>query len=120
MLEERFKTTGKCKQLIMSYITEKKQQAQIRKSCSSDTEVFYEVTQGFILGPMLFSMYTTPIGDLIKQCNLRHQMYADDTVLYTKIKIKVDEPLIETLRLQVTEFFGVFTTFQLKVKSGQN
>ena len=42
-------------------------------------------------------------------------MYADHTVLFTKIKIEDDEPLIETLRLQVKEFFEVFTTFQLKV-----
>ena len=64
---------------------------------------------------MIFSMYTTPIGDLIKQCNLRHQMYADDTVLYTKIEIQDEEPLIESLSLQVKELFGAFTALQLNV-----
>ena len=115
ILEERFKITGKCKQWIMSYLTERKQQTQIRKSFSSETEVFYGVPQGSILGPMIFSMYTTPIGDLIKQCNLRYQMYADDTVLYTTIEMEDEEPLIETLRLQVKELFGAFTALQLKV-----
>ena len=42
-------------------------------------------------------------------------MYADDTVLYTKIEIQDEEPLIETLRLQVKELFGAFTALQLKV-----
>ena len=99
----------------MSYITERRQQTQIRKSCSSEAEVFYGVPQGSILGPIIFSLYTTPIGDLIKKCNLRYQMYADDTVLYTKIKIEDEEPLIETLTLHVKELFGAFTALQLKV-----
>ena len=113
--EELFKITGKFKQLIMFYLTERKQFTKIGKSFSSETEVFYGVPQGSILGPMIFSMYATPIGDLIKQCNLRYQMYADGTVLYTEIKIQDEEPLIETLRLQVKELFGAFTAVQLKV-----
>ena len=42
-------------------------------------------------------------------------MYADDTVLYTTIEMEDEEPLIETLRLQVKELFGAFTALQLKV-----
>ena len=62
IVEECFKITGKCKQWIMPYIIERKEKTQIWKPRSSETEIFFWVPQGCILGPMIFSMYKTPIG----------------------------------------------------------
>jgi|SRR6218665_498370 len=40
------------------------------------------VTQGSVLGPLLFILYTTPLSSLNKASSIYHHLYADDTQVF--------------------------------------
>ena len=41
---------------------------------------------GSVLGPFLFSLYISPIGQIVSDFGLAHQQYADDSQLYISLK----------------------------------
>ena len=83
-----------------------------------------------MLGPVLFTLYTTPLSAIISSSDINHHLYADDTQIYMSLSVSNAKEFLEKLRhcfmgvsawikgsklklnLSKTEFFLIGTKLQ--------
>ena len=80
--------------LIHSYISERKQFVKVDDTILSVKRNNFDVTQGNILGPVLFNVY---IIDLVENVTCDSLQYADDSILDKYLKPKNLKKCIEEL-----------------------
>ena len=70
---------------LKSYLNARSMSVKVEDFQSSSMDVCFGVPQGSILGPLLYSLYTTPLEGIISSYSLDFHMYADDTQIYVPI-----------------------------------
>ena len=68
-----------------SYLTDRQQAIKIGNCFSDMLPTSCGVPQGSVLGPLLFTLYTTPLNSVIQGHNLDHHLYPDDTQIYISL-----------------------------------
>ena len=71
---------------LRSYSSGRSQSVSIDSILSDPYSITTRVPQGSVLGPLLFSLYTTPLSYLLDSSKLSYHLYADDTQLYISFK----------------------------------
>jgi len=111
-LQHSFGISGSVLSWLKSYLHNRSQSVRVGSVSSNSFTLTTGVPQGYVLGPVLFSVYITPISSLIATHNLQHQQYADDTQLYIAVSpadyapsvIRLESCLTDSLPLAFSQW----------------
>ena len=81
-MESRLGITGTVLNWFQSYLTNRTQKVSVGKSLSSLYHLLCGVPQGSVLGPILFTIYILPMGDIARRHGITFHMHPDDTQIY--------------------------------------
>jgi hypothetical protein len=81
-LRTSFGFAGSFYQWIESYLIGRSQFVRIGTCSAQSTSLTTGVPQGSVLGPLLFTIYTSPIASIASSFSVSQQQYADDTQLF--------------------------------------
>lgn len=79
--------TGNALLLLQSYLTNRYQKVFTNKSNSTSLplQLKYGVPQGSVLGPILFSLYSSKLAKIMQAHGVEYHIYADDTQIYMPV-----------------------------------
>ena len=81
-LNSTFGLSNSALALLSSYLTDRTQTVTIKSESTSPSTLNTGVPQGSVLGPLLFTLYTSPISNIFTNTSINFHLYADDTQLY--------------------------------------
>ncbi len=104
---------------IKSYLSDRKQKVVIDGEESDTKNIKYGVPQGSVLGPILFTIYMQPLGDLIRKQGLKYHIYADDTQLYIAFS-PIDKDATMSSKINMEKCIATIKDFLLENKMKLN
>ena len=106
---------GTALQWFTSYLTGHSQSVSINGVKSQATALSYGVPQGSVLGPFLYTIYTLPLGDILRQNGMSYHLYADDTQLYMAFDVHNELSLSNTV-CQLQQCVGIVKSWMMHNK----
>ena len=84
-----------------SYLTGWSSRINITGELFKPTNLDFGLPQGSVVGPIGYSIYTLPVGNIITHHCINYHLYADDTQLYISFNPKIPGDLVVAMfRLQ--------------------
>lgn len=111
-LESRFGIHGSALGWFNSYLSGRSQYVKIKDSVSNSQNLSFGIPQGSILGPILFTLYISPLGNIARSHGLGNHFYADDSQLYLALENSSSK---EKLELCISDYREWMTANNLKI-----
>lgn len=103
-LRHRYGISGTAFNWFSSYLCGRTHTIDINGVQSDEYPLEEGVPQGSVAGPPpIFTMYTAPIGDIIKMHGVNHMIYADDTQLYLVLDPSDRDNAIQRLEMCIAD-----------------
>ena len=90
-LSTRFGICDQALDWFPSYLSDRIQYVRILYVSSDVHALPYGVPQDSVLGPLLYSLYASPLGDIARSHGLSYHFCADDTQLYLSFETSSPE-----------------------------
>ena len=120
-LEKRFAVSGVALKWVASYLQGWSSQVNIGGHLSDPSVADFGVPQGSVLGPLKFTTYIAPVGEIARKHNINYH-YADDTQLYTSFNPRVPgdrEASLTTLNACICEIRSWMSANYLKLNDSK-
>ena len=78
-LDDWFGLTGMALNYFKSYLTGRCKRIRLGECFSSIVDLYFGVPQWSVLGPLLFTLYTTPLSSMISGHTITHHLYSDNS-----------------------------------------
>ena len=113
-LKNRLGIDGMALNWFKSYLTQRKCRVVINGTQSQFTNLDCGVPQGSVLGPILFTVYTLPLGDIIRKHGLTFHLYADDSQKYAIFKFQEYADVVSKMEHLVADIRKWYAANMLK------
>ena len=97
-LSDWYGISGQAQIWFSSYLQNRLQSLKIKDTFSDKVTLSYGVPQGSVVGPVLFTLYTTPLSAIISSFDINHHLYADDIQIYMSISVSNAKESLEKLQ----------------------
>ena len=81
----------------------------------------FRVPQGSVPGPILYSLYISPLGDIVRYDGLEFHLYADDSQLYFAFRpiTAEQQPSLARIEARVSHVDSWLVRNKLKINTGK-
>ena len=97
-LSDWYGISGQAQIWFSSYLQNRHKSVKIEDTFSDKVTLSYGVAQGSVLGPVLFTLYTTPFSAIISSFDINHHLYAEDTQIYMSPSVSTAKESLEKLQ----------------------
>ena len=101
--------------LIASYLLNRTQSVSIQSHSSPPFSIFTGIPQGSVLGPLLFSLYASPVSQIFTKAMISYHLYADDTQIYISFSPNQSHDSLSLLSSTLDEVYAWLTSNRLSV-----
>ena len=105
--------------MFKTYLCERSQCVSVNGVMSEFCKLAFGVPQGSVLGPLVFCIYTLPLGAILRHHKLSYHIYADNTQVYSSVDLSNPHEELRRVVKCVADIRTWMVQNKLKINDGR-